>query len=320
MVIAVLDSGINEDYYANNDFVCDAIGYEYQNGNVFKSTQKESIYDHFGHGTMCIDCIHRLQPDAKILSVKILNDEGKTSSEVLEKALLDLISSNVDIINLSLSLTDKRYTSLEEICRALTDSGKLIVAACENNSDYSIPAIFNSVIGVSGRQFNSVTDFIVNLENPIELICDRSPIIVRNGLNKFDLFKGNSKATCVATAMVSGIVSSNKNYAKNEILRRIKDQEKPVSYVEETYINEPRPREDVLKMSEDVPSVEEFCCTNLGCNVDDLYTSRIYEFPRTDSAFIVALIEKWCGKIKDEDVITYKHFEWFYSPLFVGRV
>ena len=97
MVIAVIDTGINLQFKEFNNL--DITPVNIDNSNV-------DTEDRNGHGTATIGEIVRVNKNIQILSIKILDDMGKTSLSSLVNAL-EYCSKrdDINIINLSLSCT-----------------------------------------------------------------------------------------------------------------------------------------------------------------------------------------------------------------------
>ncbi|MFR3948955.1 MAG: S8 family serine peptidase [Ruminococcus sp.] len=65
--------------------------------------KNEDIYDTSGHGTACASMIVSECPYVDIVSIGILDGNGKSNLAALEFALESLINSDVSIINMSLA-------------------------------------------------------------------------------------------------------------------------------------------------------------------------------------------------------------------------
>ena len=92
--IAIIDSGIDLDFYENN--VIKYVEYTEETGD-------ESEYDSNGHGTLCCSTMLSINPAIQFVVIKILNEKNLCSDERLLRALNLLKDVDVDIINLSLS-------------------------------------------------------------------------------------------------------------------------------------------------------------------------------------------------------------------------
>lgn len=321
MKIAVIDSGIDSTYYSENDFLKEYIGYNY---NGYTISENSKVGDDFGHGTQCVDCIHQLLPDAKIHVVRVLDANGNTSVEMLSKALNDLVDSDVDIINLSLSLTNSFDGNLRSICKTLYDNGKIITASVENGKKSSVPAIFEEVIGVIGGFHTSADEYYYLKDKSIELICDCVPMMVRSKEGRFEFFSGNSKATCVATVLVARAIESLK---KDDYNCRI-NRESVLEFLKKNG----KPRDKISLMGREIPVIrdnrnfvdinnpivcfiEEQFLELLGCSHDDLYRERLIDlgfFTAEDIYRVFKLVKEEFGYQICVHNFTYLDFEWFW--------
>ncbi len=319
MKIAVLDSGIEREYYNKNNFIVDCFKYEMNQNKIQKSING---YDVLGHGTQSIDCIHRLAPTAKFVAIKILDDNGLTSVDVLIKALEDLIETDVNFINLSLSLIDKNCKSLENVCKNLQEQGKIIVASVENGKHESIPACYSPVIGVRGMMFSNQELYAVSMKENIEVICDCSPMIVNRDYNSKSLYSGNSKATCIATSFLHNeMEKSFKQLNKVELLQKLilkHENQKNIYYYPPrniSIVNYSKSRKYVLNMIKKIEDAELMCMNFYSCALEDLYSKRLIELGELNAKFICDVIDCLAKKNNlnlEKTSLCYCDFEWFW--------
>ncbi len=105
-----------------------------------------------GHGTAVAALALLVAPDARVLPIKVLNDEGKTTAFRVAKAIIYAIDQRAQVINLSLS----SCAGLRIIERAVDEAeelGIIIVAAAGNSGNHAddfpeFPAAMNKVAGV----------------------------------------------------------------------------------------------------------------------------------------------------------------------------
>lgn len=321
MRIAIVDSGIDSNYYSDNDCFIGYKGYDYYDDEIVENSE---IHDAFGHGTECADCIHQLMPDAEIYVVRILDDEGNTSAEMLSRALDELADVDVDIVNLSLSLTDSNEENLRAVCRKLNESGKIITASVQNGKTTSVPASFDEVIGVIGGLHESPHEYYWLKDSDVDLVCDCMPMMVKSAGNFFDFFSGNSKATCVATVLIA------------EAMIKMKENNADCALNKETVMDFIRKNRDFVReavaMEGEIPCLrdeKEIACKNkevlrflieqftelLECTEEDLQNDRLIDvgfFSAQDIYDIILNVnEKFNYNIKINN-FTYLNFEWFW--------
>ena len=125
--------------------------------------------DVLGHGTACADLILRMAPDARVVPVKVFGKVLETSPGTLHAALLWCIDAGVQVINVSLGTRlEGTLHSLYAACEKARRAGIIVVAAGHNSNDWSYPAIFENVIGVSAARFESPYQFRYRPEHAME--------------------------------------------------------------------------------------------------------------------------------------------------------
>lgn len=171
-------------------------------------------YDMHGHGTASYSLINELTVDCEIKTIKVLNKYLECSTEILINALKFLQNVDCDIINMSLATTmEKDFEEIDSLCKIIHSQGKIIVSSLANSGEISYPAYSKYVIGVEGKALNNSLDYIYNNEGNIQFIADKTPVVVQTLDGYYDLYGGNSKATCCVTALISqNIGHSFNNY------------------------------------------------------------------------------------------------------------
>ena len=205
ITVAILDTGIDlkHSFFKNIDI--EGYGYYYENGQVIKVVDCQ---DENGHGTECASLILNQCKNIKIKVIKILDSNGKTNLKILEAALIDLIETDVSIINLSLSVINKgKMDDLYSICEMLINKGKIIVASANNRYTESYPAVFSSVIGVQGSILTEQDEFWFNKNYKIQCVIDNNPTMVCGLKNTYKLcVKSNSHSAAKFTGMICNIM------------------------------------------------------------------------------------------------------------------
>ena len=185
-IVAVIDSGIDSNIV----------------NNVTMDVLKKGEEDKCGHGTACAMIIKGIAPKADIISIPLLDENIEATSMELEKALSFCQEIDCNIINLSLSVTNLYTNNLKKICMGLYRQGKIIVSSVTNRKYSSLPASYDTVIGVRGKVFSSPMTYWFNKRDKIQLIADMTPVFTDFRLNRYFIFSGNSKA-----ALASGVIA-----------------------------------------------------------------------------------------------------------------
>lgn len=108
--------------------------------------------DNNGHASRMLISIRSQNKDAKVISLKALDDKGNGTTASVVSALQYAIDSKVSIINLSLSSPENEDTTLitSKINEAIAKGIKVVVSAGNNGSDASkyVPANIEKAITV----------------------------------------------------------------------------------------------------------------------------------------------------------------------------
>lgn len=185
-----------------------------------------NVIDDNGHGTfissVIVSTVNNNQgiagvnDRAAILPIKILGADGSGLLSDLIKGIQYAIDQNVSVINLSLASTS--YTSaLNSIIEQAYQRGIIIVAASGNSGlTITSPTVSplnndgskNWVIGVGSTDNRGVTMPYSNEGLGVDVLAPGENIIGYNHQNVLQYRSGTS----IATAMVSGIISSWRDY------------------------------------------------------------------------------------------------------------
>ena len=128
-------------------------------------------HDVLGHGTACVDLVLRIAPDARVMPVRVFGRQLETSPGTIQAALLWAIEQGVNVINVSLGTRlEHALHPLYAACEKARRAGIIVVAAGNNSNDWSYPAIFENVIGVSAARFASPYEFQYRPEHAMECV------------------------------------------------------------------------------------------------------------------------------------------------------
>jgi subtilisin family serine protease len=105
--------------------------------------------DTLGHGTAVAAIIHRLNPEADLVAVKIFDRKLATSLPVAIRAIDWCLQHDIRVINLSLgTLNPEHRSAFEEAIVRTQAAGAVIVSALEMNGAAALPGSLAGVIGV----------------------------------------------------------------------------------------------------------------------------------------------------------------------------
>ncbi len=112
----------------------------------------------YGHGTFVAGLVRLVAPEARILPIRILDDDGTGDSWALVKGVYYAIDRGVEVINLSLRSTVES-SLLDEALEEAEDHGIVVVAAAGNlnrDNPQVWPAMDDKAIGVAAIDDGSV--------------------------------------------------------------------------------------------------------------------------------------------------------------------
>jgi subtilisin family serine protease len=203
--VVVVDSGIAEGHPHVGRLVR-GVRIEEGSGNVM--LVEDDTTDDTGHGTACAGVIRTIAPDCEILSVKILDAQLASSSQLLICAIdWAAKEGEADVINLSLGTRRKDSISLMQAsCDEVEKEGAVIVAAVEEGQGTCYPAEFLNVLGVAASNNNR---FYTARDRPDLLYAPDYPRPIP-GHPRQDNFSGSSFATARITGLAALIVGADK--------------------------------------------------------------------------------------------------------------
>jgi subtilisin family serine protease len=172
----------------------------------------------FGHGTFIAGLIAAVAPDAKLLAVRVLDDDGYSDLYRITKAMYWAIDQRVDVINMSLGSTYKGQ-GIEDATTDAETVGIAVVGAAGNlnlEEPEEFPACESSAIGVASTDELDLKASFSNFNAKLELSAPGDTKLLPNGTPDFtkamiSCVPGGGFAwwegTSLSTALVSGAVA-----------------------------------------------------------------------------------------------------------------
>ena len=201
VTIAVIDTGIDYNHSIFKDKLLYS-GYDFINND--DDPYDDSLQGHGTHVAGIIADSTRELDNIKILPIKALNSFGIGTISSLGNSIKYAIDSNVDIINLSLGLTNGVHSNLiEELILEAVNSGITVVNAAGNsnsNTMYSCPSHLDEAIIVSAIDINNNKAYTSNYGPNIDVAAP--------GVNIYSSIPGDNYAYKSGTSMAAPYISS----------------------------------------------------------------------------------------------------------------
>lgn len=149
--VAIIDDGVADDFLHSP-----IMHYVVRNNSVEIA---HVMTDNESHGSKCAYIIEHQNTDIVFHDIKILNSFQKGTVNDLLVALNWCLLNKIAVINLSIgTIAYEHYYSFDSICEELRKCGCVVMAAFNNNGEFTLPAALPSVIGVKQFTLKSFFD------------------------------------------------------------------------------------------------------------------------------------------------------------------
>lgn len=268
VVIAVIDTGVD---YNHPDLRENIIG-----GKDF--TGKGDYMDGNGHGTHVCGTIAAanngsgvvgVAPDAKILALKALDDNGAGDMSNVVAAIQYATDYGVDII--SMSLGGPGSPALHRAVKDAVAKGIILICAAGNEGDgdpnteeVSYPGAYAEVIEVGAIDFNGKLAYFSNTNHEVDILAPGVDILSTYPNGQYAKLDGTSMATPHMTGAVALLRSKNvADYTHGDFILNV-GKEVPTAVGEDTIPEEQRevPGPEPAPVSPKKPDLDEILPTD----------------------------------------------------------
>ena len=126
------------------------------------------IYPAFGHGTMVAGLLHLVAPNARIMPLRTFGADGASTVSQIVEALYYAVDHNVDIVNMSFSISSDSPSLRSAIIYAFSRGLILVAAAGNGGSATQVwPASYEQVIGVGSTNNQEIRSLFSNYGNSL---------------------------------------------------------------------------------------------------------------------------------------------------------
>jgi len=204
VTVAIVDSGIDATHRALRGRVVHAARIkETDDGCRVAVARTQRNADVYGHGTAVAGIIASIAPNARLVDVRVLDEQNICSGEALIEGFRYAIEQSVRIINMSLACTAKFAPQLNALCETAYRHNQIVVAAKRNMplQDYGFPAELSSCISVDMGKFRTPFHILFRDNQVIQFVAHGEEVVVAAAGGGTTTMTGTS----FATPAVSGL-------------------------------------------------------------------------------------------------------------------
>ncbi len=210
MLIALIDDGIDTSVYPEIRVKYD-LSVE-RDGAVRERDVADRIIT--GHGTTCARIIAKYAPHAEFCSLRIFHRENlRASCAQLAAAMEWCLEARVPIIHMSLGTRQPNdYQRIRSIAARLIQQRQIIVAACSNSGNYSMPAYLSGVVGILADPGFEGAEYVLPAGSNLIRASSRHTIPLPSG-HELTTHTANSYAAPTVTAAVHNILERREAFS-----------------------------------------------------------------------------------------------------------
>jgi subtilisin family serine protease len=219
IVVAVLDTAVDRTHPALEGRTLPPIDLIAADPQVNQSTSGEAL----GHGTFVAGVILRIAPQATILPVRVLNDDGIGTSAIVAEGIRRAVKARARVVNLSLDSTIPSSILQSAVQDALA-KGVVVVAATGNDglkASAVFPAGFAGVLSVVATDQQDRQASFSNLGRGIAVGAPGVGIVGPWHNGTYALGNGTSFAAPWVSGQAALLFSSNSKLTGKKVIQAI---------------------------------------------------------------------------------------------------
>ncbi len=232
ILVAVLDTGVTASHEALADRIAPG-GWDFVSGDGDPSDESfgldedgDGLIDEgAGHGTMVAGLVHLAAPDAQILPVRVLDDEGRGSVFNVAKGIRHAAQQGAQVINLSLGLQQHTFVIQDQILWA-NENGIAIIAAAGNLAEEQpayYPAIDPQTLSVAALDSSDVKASFSNWHRSVDISAPGVGILAPYRDGGYAIGAGTSFSVPFISAQCSWILEENGTLPLVELYRVVRE-------------------------------------------------------------------------------------------------
>jgi subtilisin family serine protease len=237
VVVAVLDGGFRLGHEALVGRLAgpayDAISFDgdaEDAGNGKDDDGDGQVDEGVGHGTAVAAIALAVAPEARILPVRVLDDEGNGTALSLALGILHAVASGADIINIS-ACCDVESKIVEAALKDAVQADLLVIACAGNGArrGVSYPGSSRYVVGVAGIDAKGGVDPTTNYGDEVALVAPSVDVIAPHprGPKAYGHWRGTSLAAPFAAGAAALVLDGDSGLDPEEAGERLLDEVAP---------------------------------------------------------------------------------------------
>jgi subtilisin family serine protease len=235
VVVGVVDTGVDvtHPYLQANlepngfDFI-DQDGDPNETRDFVDNDQDGLVDEQFGHGTFVASLVLAVAPDARILPVRALNDDGIGTTSTIAAGIIWAVDNGAHVVNVSVDIPSAPEAVREAIHYAEARE-VVVVAAGGNSGDRQVifPARFSDVIAVAAVDATGVVPEFSNVGSMVNLVAPGVDLIGAFPMAESPVGTARWSGTSFSAPLVSGsaalVIAVSPGMQADEVIRRLED-------------------------------------------------------------------------------------------------
>jgi subtilisin family serine protease len=241
VIVAVVDTGVDPSHPLLAANLLMGAGFDFIDQDADASEERNFldddgdglVDDQFGHGTFIASLVLAVAPEALVLPVRVLNDEGIGTASTVAAGIIWAADAGASVINISVDLPDASDAVKEAINYAL-DRKAIIIAAAGNDgqSDIIFPARFSDVVAVSATDSAGIVPAFANHSSKVSVVAPGVDVIGAYPEAYSQRGTARWSGTSFSTPLVSGtaalVLAAFPGISRDDARARVLDTATPV--------------------------------------------------------------------------------------------